>query len=110
METVYYLTKENTIVTNFDISEAFLICRGIKINPHPENIDGKMYGLAGIKTKLDNPSVELFLRFGEKVKAVKFYKDSHEGISFKEAKEYVDKIENKMEREKLISKKPTNKK
>lgn len=101
IETAYYLTKNNAIVTNFAIADAFLICRGIVLNPTPENIDKKMYGLAGIKCKIENPTVEMFVRNGSRYDAITFYikhiKDTeNRDIGWKEAADYVTAIENKL--------------
>lgn len=101
METAYYLTKNNTIVTNFEIAEAFIICGGVSINPSPENIDKKLYGLPGIKCKIENPTVEMFVRNRAKYHAIMFYikhikETENRNIGWKEAADYVTEIENKL--------------
>lgn len=92
-ERIYFLTIDNTIVDNYDIAKAFMIVNGISIAPD-NFVAVRKYALrpstGGIITEIENPTVEICLRHGAKVKAIKLYYDQHPGVSLVEAKRIID--------------------
>lgn len=92
-ERIYFLTIDNTIVDNYDIAKASMIVNGINIAA--DKLDAvKKYALRpsteGILKEITNPTVEICLRHGAKVKAIKLYYDQHPGVSLVEAKRIID--------------------
>ena len=94
-ERIYFLTIDNTIVDNYDIAKASMIVNGINIAA--DKLDAvKKYALhpstEGILKEITNPTVDMFLRHGAKVKAIKLYHDQHPGTSLVEAKRIIDEM------------------
>jgi len=94
-ERIYFLTIDNTIVDNYDIAKASMIVNGINIAA--DKLDAvKKYALRpsteGILKEITNPTVDMFLRHGAKVKAIKLYHDQHPGTALVEAKRIVDEM------------------
>lgn len=94
-EKIYFLTIDNTIVDNYDIAKAFMIGNGISIAADKLGAV-KKYALRpsteGILKEITNPTVDMFLRHGAKVKAIKLYHDQHPGTSLVEAKRIIDEM------------------
>lgn len=103
-ERIYFLTIDNTIVDNYDIAKAFMIVNGISIAPD-NFVAVRKYALrpstGGIITEIENPTVEICLRHGAKVKAVRLYYDQHPGVSMVESKRIVDEMAKSIEDEHL---------
>lgn len=103
-ERIYFLTIDNTIVDNYDIAKAFMVVNGINIAPDNFVVVRK-YALhpliGGIVTEVENPTVEMFLRHGAKVKAVRLYYDQHPGVSMVESKRIVNEMAKSIEDEHL---------
>lgn len=91
---IYFLTIDNTIVDNYDIVKAFMIVNGSSIAA--DNFSAvRKYALRpsteGILKEIVNPTVDMFLRHGAKVKAIKLYYDQNPDVSLVEAKRIIDK-------------------
>ena len=92
---IYFLTIDNTIVDNYDIAQASMIVNGRNIAA--DNFEAvRKYALRpsteGILKEITNPTVDMFLRHGAKVKAIKLYYDQHPGTSLVEAKRIIDEM------------------
>lgn len=92
---IYFLTIDNTIVDNYDIAQASMIVNGRNIAA--DNFEAvRKYALRpsteGILKEINNPTVEMFLRHGAKVKAIKLYYDQHPRTSLVEAKRIIDEM------------------
>ena len=101
---IYFQTIDNTIVDNYDIAQASMIVNGRNIAT--DNFGAiRKYALCpsteGILKEICNPTVEMFLRHGAKVKAIKLYYDQHPGTSLVEAKRIIDEMEKHIKDEHL---------
>ena len=94
-ERIYFLTIDNTIVDNYDIAKASMIVNGINIAADKLDAVKKCAlrpSTEGILKEITNPTVDMFLRHGAKVKAIKLYHDQHPGTSLVEAKRIIDEM------------------
>ena len=89
----YFMGKDGLIYDERDLVRAYRIIEGHKVVP--EVIPDYIHVFRGIEKEI-TPTVDDFIKAGQKASAVKFYYDSvnndpsKENISIKEAKEIID--------------------
>ena len=94
---IYFATIDNTIVDNYDISQALMIVDGVKISADNFKAIRKYAAQTeGIITEIEEPSIEMFLKCGHKIRAIKLYYDQHPDVSLKKAKDIIDEMEQKI--------------
>lgn len=94
----YFVTKEGTIVNDYDIRMAAMIVHGIHIDT-----EGQLYSYINDNTKgilfeATCPTIEDFLKNKQYVAAIRFYYDTHrnEGMTLRDTRNYVQSIREKM--------------
>ena len=91
---IYFATIDNDIVDNYDITKALMIVYVMQIAA--DDLDAvRLYAsqIDGIITEIEEPSIDMLLKCGHKIKAVKMYYNQHMGISLIEAKKIIDERE-----------------
>jgi ribosomal protein L7/L12 len=92
---VYYETMYGDIITSDDLEKAFFIVTGAYPNESKNtekefwNFREKCFGKSIKQVVI--PSVDLFLRSGKKLMAIKFYKDWY-NCGLREAKESIERM------------------
>lgn len=91
---IYFATIDNDIVDNYDITKALMIVYGMQI-PADDLNTVRLYAsqIDGVITEIEEPSVEMFLKCGHKIRAVKLYYDQHPDVTLKKAKDIIDEME-----------------
>lgn len=97
MNKIYFGTKDGDLISDFELRNIAFIVTGEKI-PCDDIDASRSFAkkCRGIKGEIKKPSVKYLVEHGHKVKATMIYRDSHDGISLKDAKEAVDKMEEEM--------------
>ena len=95
---IYFATIDNSLVTNRDISKMAFVVHGKCIDSDDlDNIREYAKSCNGIKKEV-NPSIRVCLKNGEKIMAIKIYRDRHPCIGLVEVKHIIDDMEEKRKR------------
>ena len=94
----YFVTKQGTIVNEYNIKLAAEIAHGVVLdteNEFDEYIERKR---SGILFEVASPRVEDFLLNHQKIAGIRFYYNSNKdkGVTLGEARDYVEDLEAKM--------------
>lgn len=96
-EYIYFGTVDGGLIDHYEIVKMAKIVSGLKLYINDfEAIREYAKTCKGIKKEVKKPSVKFLLERGEKVKAIQIYRRQHEGMGLKEAKDIIDKMEEKM--------------
>lgn len=96
-EYIYFGTVDGGLIDHYEIVRIAKIASALKLCVNDfEAIRAYAGTCKGIKKEIKKPSVKFLLEHGEKVKAIQIYYRQHEGIGLKEAKDIIDKMEEKM--------------
>lgn len=95
---LYFLTKTGTVVTDSEICTSALIVDGKNISITDTNAirEYAFTCCSGIESEIEDPSVELFLKSGCKIKAIQKYCETHKGITLSQAKDAVEQIQKEL--------------
>lgn len=91
---IYFSVSNGSMVDNYEIARAAMLVDGKYIR-HDDFKTIRDYAAScdGIIKELNRPSINYLVEHGYKVQAVKLYYDRHSGMTLKECKEVIDKIE-----------------
>jgi hypothetical protein len=94
----YFVTKEGTIVNEYNIKMAALIVHNMHLDT-----DEQLYAYIndhteGILFESSSPTIEDFLKNYQYVAAIRFYYNAHrdEGMLLQDARKYVNSVREKM--------------
>lgn len=92
---IYFTTTSGKLVNNYDIAKTAII-NGDTVGEY--NFDDVRKYAATCKgiIKEINPSIKVCLRNGDRITAIKLYYFRHRGIELKDARNAIDKMEEKM--------------
>lgn len=94
MEYIYFATIDNDLIDNYELANVSLIKDGTILDPTNY---GKVREYAstckGVTKEIKHPSVKFLVLNGKKYKAMRIYRDNHPGLSLREVKEIIDKME-----------------
>ena len=96
----YFVTKEGTIVNDYNIRMAAMIVHGIHIDTEDQLYSYINDYTKGILFEATCHTIEDFLKNNQYVAAIRFYYHTHrnEGVTLRDARNYVQSIREKMEK------------
>ena len=94
----YFVTKQGTIVNEYNIKMAAEIVHGVVLDTENEFKEYVERKCSGILFEVVSPRVEDFIVNHQKIAGIRFYYNSNreKGITLKEARDYVEELEANM--------------
>lgn len=95
MSKIYFATDDNSIIDSDYIKKVVKIVTGKDIHD-ADSIRQFAKFCGGIVKEVKKPSVKFLLKHGDKISAIRLYRDTHDGISLKGAMDAVNQIQKDM--------------
>lgn len=90
---IYFELMDGSLIDNYQLANIAYICSGHKIAPTDfDSLRAVSLMCDGIKREIKNPSIKYQLKLGNRVTAIKLYRDRHPDCSVRQAYDTINRM------------------